>query len=913
MNRTFVNRAQSTACCGIVAAVLWLIIDLFASDMFSNVSDAIGTASPGFLAFGTVALAGLMILSSVGGRWGGCRYFFQYPPLWVALVVAIFFLAASSRVHNGDWSAVTVSVSSLLWPFGAFSSRWWFWISLSVLAIGVWAWRWARAEPAYKRKFDYQGNEFQSLLKWVLDDVELCVPEQDRYGKHAEIASRIANRFTDQDVEEAPAIQLIGPKGAGKSSVCRLVQYELKQPSKNKIETEVIQLSLWQFESTAAATSGILISLVNVVSKHVSTLAFSGVADRYLDAAERISTTSNVIASLMRVNRTPEEVVNQVGEIAEAIGVRFILWIEDFERFTYARTTKSEYAQIHEAERMSPINSLLYLLDRTKGITVVMSDTTSRSWFDQNKLVRFVERMPAMDYEQVWGDIEVFRSACLRLPFIDPAEKGHRSKLQPPEASGEYGGFVWLWGFGDSPSIQLAMAQLTDTPRVLKDALRYTWDTWSILRGEIDFDCVLVISIMRAVKPNIIDFIEKEEDLVYNRRTTISAGLHQQTGEAEKRQANCDEFFKRLAKSLTDLSQEKQIAIRACIGYLFPEMSNQVGYVLAPPDCPQGFHNGEYWDRYCNPRSIPVDQSDQHVLRLISDWKQGEDVDLVSALIGEGVSKPIARFTNQFTSEDFLLLLEQLCMFLKAHSAHDWKRLGDVPGLMVLASMMRFRPPDSLRLREQITSIIHSVIEENVSLVHNLQHLFATSSEVRLLNEEDKNEVHIAVHSELLRNFVGKANQGKLLLAIRGAKAWSLFWTCWTLERIRKNDFDDLPFEGWSGFSDAILDAAEQDKVRGIAQIIPFVTSSNRRHDFTKEEIEAGKPVRVFTAMFDSDMAQRLFDYERLLKLLAKSPDHGDALASENSEAEIQIRLEAARNFARNWISGNGKPKDNRD
>ena len=119
----------------------------------------------------------------------------------------------------------------------------------------------------------------------------------------------------------------------------------------------------------------------------------------------------------------------------------------------------------------------------------------------ERKISRFVESPPRPTPKSVWRQIEILRSACLAETFIDPASDECRKVLTPPKDGVLLE--MWFWHMRDTePSVQEAIVLLLNTPRAFKWALRLTWETWARLCGEIDFDSVLVISALRAARPD---------------------------------------------------------------------------------------------------------------------------------------------------------------------------------------------------------------------------------------------------------------------------------------------------------------------------------------------------------------------------------------------------------------------------
>ena len=103
----------------------------------------------------------------------------------------------------------------------------------------------------------------------------------------------------------------------------------------------------------------------------------------------------------------------------------------------------------------------------------------------------------------------------------------------------------------------------------------------------------------------------------------------------------------------------------------------------------------------------------------------------------------------------------------------------------------------------------------------------------------------------------------------------------------------ELPCDWWPDVSGALLDLAESGDDGTVRQVAALVTDSQRPG--VLEMNEEGVAGRVFrwVATFDEQRARRLFDYERLIPLLA-AVDVPDA-----ADDELVMTLRAAALAAR--------------
>ncbi len=78
-----------------------------------------------------------------------------------------------------------------------------------------------------------------------------------------------------------------------------------------------------------------------------------------------------------------------------------------------------------------------------------------------------------------------------------------------------------------------ALVALCSTPRTMKQSLRYCLDTWDRLAGEIDFDDVLVLSILRESAPDAVALIQSHIHYLRNRWTDRGRPLDKEKKQEE--------------------------------------------------------------------------------------------------------------------------------------------------------------------------------------------------------------------------------------------------------------------------------------------------------------------------------------------------------------------------------------------
>jgi hypothetical protein len=501
-----------------------------------------------------------------------------------------------------------------------------------------------------------QLTDFDSLCEWLRDDKEVDTPKKDLFNRYS-IARRIAMRLLEpeRNGHAAQPIALVGGLGSGKSTIFRLAKLEVEKQHRSTA-TLMVDVSLWPYDSPEAAIKGILDALIHQLGRHVSTLSLTGLVGKYVGAIDKIGGTWAAAYSVFQTSATPEDILNELDDVATAAGIRMVLWIEDLERFAGTIGNRSRATVWGEDKRLGPVRSLVSLLERRTHITVVLASTTLHSRFDLEKIVRFVEEVPSLNPESVWKVLHMFRDGWLRrltaqLGCIDAADSLNRSSLNEPELSSV--GRRALFGaeppsaFQDQLDTATALAVLCQTPRQLKQALRQCLEVCEALPGEIDFEDVLAISLLRVSAPMIFALVQEHISNLRGAKGKDKRGDSLQVFElALKRE---------LRSTPTDLCE----AIEKTIDFVFPDRDGRADddhkrsrpqRLGLPTYC-------DYWRRYLSLALPQGEQPDQPVLKMLRGWQEKKDESLIGCLSDTQMYQKIRNFSWLLDDDSITRLL----------------------------------------------------------------------------------------------------------------------------------------------------------------------------------------------------------------------------------------------------------------
>lgn len=644
--RYSLRRWGSMFCCGLVAAAIWLVMHDSLDVVLSPIRGVLDDLSL-FARLSVVFVVALaLVWPFAHNRWLaflGVRHFFAYPPLWVAVLVALAtaFGLSSSPAHSLD--ALAPLAAALRPPA---------WLSF-LLVAGFFA----IAQIRPRRAAESQPDAESRTDAWFLNDDPVRALSDDRF-EFGPIAQRLARRLSSRG-DDTPTMAVIGPPGSGKSTLGGLVREALAPHD----DVDFVQISLWPFDSPQAAVAGVIHRLIESISLRVSTLSLTGIPDRYIRVVEGIAGRS-LPFGIASDKSSPEQTLRRISAIHTALNIRTVLWIDDLERFVGSERS-GRVGDSSSGADARIVLAMLYLLDQCKHVSVIIADASLDHRIDSSKIARYIERMPELDTNHAWREISEVRQGLLAIAGIDPASPHHRKILSRFDDHDD-SRVLFEAIHGHSPTIPEAIATVVRTPRELKTMLRIVREIGTHLRGEIDLDDVIVVSAVRVSCPDVFAFITANIG-------TLRNGFHQPDPLGDRKNAP----HPALTALNSLLGQQTQsghdAALRSLLEHLFP-----VAFAGVPADqvylsCPQGIsilRHCDYWQRYLTLPAISHESSDQAALVHIRDWKDGGPNRLAALMHDEYGLARVMTFAGMFSCDELSKLLPDIAHF-RTHDKHS--------------------------------------------------------------------------------------------------------------------------------------------------------------------------------------------------------------------------------------------------
>jgi hypothetical protein len=773
-----------------------------------------------------LAVCGCVLLVSRAGRRLpsilGVRHTLAYPPLWVGGMLGAGLLLQIPRLARPI--AVSFGLEDIAKQIAAVGASSVAGAAVLVLAFATVGRLRRLPSVSLPAKKGPALETFDDLRTWLKTDEPVQGEADDAFGL-APIAERIARRLLT-DGSSAQAV--VGPLGAGKSSLLRLVQERLSRRS-GAMNVRTVPVALWPFDNSRAAVEGIIQALIDKVGEEVDVTALRKLPESYVEAMSAASGWIGAVARLQGV-RSPTQTLAAIDQVAVATGLRFVVWIEDLERFA---------GQADDAEaRLNPIRALLFALDRLEAVTIVTATTSLRMRFDLEKIARFVEDLPGLPQQDVAQLFNRFRNGCRGMrDYVDPAAPAAREGLDGLGDAASRAAFDLFGLF--SHRIADALPELCTTPRTLKQGLRSCLDLWEEQIGEIDLDDLLVVSTLRESQPEAFALLQ----------TFLPYWRGERPRDEKERREMRDAWDTALVTAVPEESTRR--AVQLAVNFLFESADGK----------PQGLRQRghmDYWRRYLSRDAPPASECDQPTLRALVD---SDDIRIVNLLADSSTSGAVEDFHSLLDANRVRRLLPLVVESAARVNPTAWQN-GDPPGLIPLWRIWLRRTragkwPEAEAF-EALKQAFEVCVSTNLAVAAQLEHYFviAESSVPDMLGRENRKVARAHLRAMLVATY--RNDPTRLARSLQGAAAPILLWLTWGLDRVRASEFSGVPFDDWSELAPVILAATASAPDAMLPQLACLVV--RRTSEFARKTTYAFDPVLAAAMFGDEKRVLSLFE-----------------------------------------------------
>ena len=532
------------------------------------------------------------------------------PPIWSAWLLGVVFTALidllsplSTTVYKtqiDDWLCYLILPVAIVWLCRSFSS----WFDSEAGAQFLSPLLTIEEDKTNEGEISLETIEtvpWPKIEEWLLSES----PANYDLLKNRIVAHRLAAMLTDGK----QSIGIVGPFGSGKSSIVGWIKEAVeKHASANKIELLFCEVSCWGFQSSSASIQIILDTAIKKIGEKVDTFRIRSLPDSYRRTFSAGGKWIENVSQILLGKPDPLQQFGLLSSLLNDINVKLVFIVEDLDR----NNTKSFDIQ--------EVLAFLQMLRSFENLTFILTgDQDSKRDIDFDKLCDHVEFVKLLDVNLSTRIVSRVGQWCTgqdNFKFIPVVP------FRDEEAEGES-----LYGFGirfdEVTTIEDASARLLTTPRAIRRALSRTFLAWQKLRGEVEFDYLLGVNVLRHGAPEAFRFLVRNWDRLRNPAT--EQRLIGDVNEEHLKKVLAAEWQE--AVRAGDWSER---AARRFIKFLLPTSEfwlEEEGKNIEVSISLQPLHDQKYWNRIVTETIEEDELRDQALLGDTKMWIETKDSD----------------------------------------------------------------------------------------------------------------------------------------------------------------------------------------------------------------------------------------------------------------------------------------------
>lgn len=783
------------------------------------------------------------------------RHGLSHPPTWIAWLVGVIAVAVVDLrfgLQPGGYEATPLD--------------WIGYVGGSILL--VWAFRLATG-PSSDRPTSSEAKtltlENVASIKWDVIEEWLHWDSPAAYdflGNYV-VAKRIIERLKGR----SRSIGLVGRFGAGKTSIVEWIKKEIATDSKKEASPKlfVSEHSCWGFTNSSNSIHEMLANAIAVVESEIDTFHVSSLPESYRQTFSAGGEWIDSISNLVFGKRDPSEQFGRLSDLLGEIDARLVIVVEDLDRNDSRSFDTQEVLAF--LQQLKEFENLRFIL---------AAGQSNPPRIDFGKLCDHIEYLRSISPSQAFTLARRVRERCHDqsvFPHVDLGAPDRQYQWNPRSG-------LMLRDL-EAMSLSDAVSVLLSTPRALRHTLERTYESWKNLCGEIDWDHLLAVNVLRFAAPECFSFIVQHWDRLKSAPSD--------------RNAFGKERMKRIKETMLDEWQKvttgvewNQTAAEVVMEFILPSTSAWLGDERpsgSPP--PQGVQYERYWIRALN-ESIPPDSTpDQAVIRDILQWQKSQNADsplIVGICESDGYSNVWEDVAGPFFADkpgQILLICEQVVT--RILSQHGSAASHNSQGFIAVWRFANRRVSNREENANWVKERISDAAKASLELVNSIWHYFGTPGQYSILRREDCGDVR--THEiQALRSEIRTADDLKRVM--HASYPYVLYQL--VFDPGDHNPQSEGDISEWAWLSPVLLDSLRNhDAVIavGVSSMVASRRSGDRSDPFNVNS-------EVLFRLFPNDAREVV----SLLSQIADAVEEDDQqqlvrAVADSAQAEIQERL----------------------
>ncbi|MEC4724296.1 KAP family NTPase [Shewanella sp. D64] len=341
------------------------------------------------------------------------------------------------------------------------------------------------------------------MSDWLNTDDSSQNLDDDLLNRKA-LVERITERLNKSGGCHRGNHMLAGVFGSGKSSVIHFVKDQLRK--ENKEEWLFCTFDSWgRIKDGLHGQKLILEMMINEIGRVTSVVGLQGLPDAYLGALSGLGSNWKRVVSFLKItNLNPDKQLQEIEFILNCLDLKMLVCIEDLDRNNDSKNLANEIAPL--LDRLVKIKNVSFIF--TIGYEEHLSPVVTRVTQYREDLV-----IDGLKLESILTD---FRKECFviiddfnPLSYIDGTKNPDSWKfVEQYVSSADYASTNRIY----FNFLVLYFSSIRSLKYILRDVI-YSWEH-SKLAGEVNFDDLLLMTILKFEEPLAYDFIVENKNIV---------------------------------------------------------------------------------------------------------------------------------------------------------------------------------------------------------------------------------------------------------------------------------------------------------------------------------------------------------------------------------------------------------------
>jgi len=421
-------------------------------------------------------------------------------------------------------------------------------------------------------------------------------------------------------------------------------------------------------------------------------------------------------------------------------------------------------------------------------------------------------------------------------------------------------------------SVAQAVSLLLTTPRSLRHALGRTLVGWRSLYGEIDWNHLFAVNVLRFAAPECFLFVVRRWERLHG---PPSADRIAMDHVEQIRQGVADDWNRTIQNvewNVVAARRVMEFILPACEAWLV-NRSRASGI----DDTRQGVQHERYWSRAVNESLDQSDVRDQAVIRDIRRWLEAPnpDADVITGLVTSSEYSDLwEHFAGRFlvNQPDQILLVCELTLH-RIRQQHGAAASHDSQGFVATWRFANRRVPVREVNREWLQTRMTEAASTSIELLNGLWHYYGTPGRSSL-RPEDVNAVRQYEIQALQSVLVDGEALGRV---IDTRYPYAVFQLVFDLGDHNPNGVGDVPAWAWLG--PILLDALRRGNALAATGVSSLITARDSGLQREPWAVEPGVLFGFFPTDAEevvdrlSGLAERIVDSEQqqLVRAIAES------------------------------------------